>query len=75
MPKTRASNRPHAISCLRAIEGLIGTRDDVARALGCSRQCVDLWVAKGKISPRYALKLHRLGQGRFTIEELMGAED
>lgn len=69
------SKRPHSIRALCAIESFVGSRKDLAKALGCSKAAIDQWIMKNKISERFVLKLVKLGGGKFSAEELLGVND
>lgn len=51
----------------------MGGQASLARFLGVSRQSVNEWVSRGRISATAAIEVERLTSGRFKKEELRPA--
>ena len=73
MPQERKI--PHSIRCLKAIEAFNGGREALAERLGISPAAIARWVHEGQIARSSIINLVALSDGRFTAEELLGAND
>ncbi len=67
--------RSYSIRALRAVEGFMGSRAAVAKALKVSQACIDSWVRNNRVSSRFALDLSKLIDGKFSAEEFLGSKD
>lgn len=74
MKKTLVS-RPYAIKALRAIEAFVGNRELLAQELGVSINCIARWVMKKQITSKHVLKLSKLMDNKFSVEELLGSRE
>ena len=66
---------PYSSRCLRAIEGLVGSRALLADALGVSKFTIDSWFSKRRIPRKAVLELVSISEHKFSAEELLGKYD
>lgn len=53
-----------------AAVALFGTQTALANAIGISQQCLNRAIRSGRVSPRVAMDIHRLTDGRVTADQL-----
>ncbi len=47
-----------------------GSKTSTAKALGVSRQVVNHWAVRGRVSAKYAIKVERVTNGEFRKQDL-----
>ena len=66
---------PYSVRCFNAICEMVGGRENMAKELGVRKQTLANWAYERRISHRFLLKLVKLGEGKFSAEELLGKFD
>lgn len=69
------SKMPYSIRCLKAVEALVGGREELAEKIGVSHHTVGRWVHFEKISGKNLFNLSRISMGKFTADEFAGSFD
>lgn len=67
--------KPWRIKCLRAVEGLLGGRQELADRLSLSRAAIDRWIREERLPQDYIGKLIELSHNRFTADDFLGLKD
>ena len=73
--KSSDENPPYSMRCLLGIIELVGGRQKLADIIGISKAAIDRWFRINDIPKTYMLDLLRLGEGKYTAEELLGKYD
>ena len=71
MPKV-INDLPKDLINLRALEGLLGSRKNLAKGLGISTASINYWFTNRSYIPsKYISKLAELGDGRFESSDFV----
>lgn len=69
------NQQKHSMRCFNAIVELSGGRRELAKKMGLTLRTVNEWAYRKKVPTNHLLKLVKLGQGKFSAEELLGKFD
>jgi hypothetical protein len=70
-----SKEKPWRVRCLRAVEGIVGGRDQLAVELGITKGAIDRWIREERLPQDHIGSLISLSRHRFTADDFLGLKD